>query len=71
MMVPRGGTATGIEAMEVRVGGGGVIGIATGATAGDGATTAMIGAEAITAEATAGGMIAANIVGDGVTAGTS
>ena len=70
MMVPRGGTATGIEAMEVRVGGGGVIGIATGATAGDGATTAMIGAEAITAAATTE-MIAAIIVGDGVTEGTS
>ena len=70
MMVPRGGTATGIEAMEVRVGGGGVIGIAIGATAGDGAATAMIVAEAITAEATTG-MMAANIVGDGVTAGTS
>ena len=67
-MGPLGGTAIGVEAMEVRVGGGGVIVI--GATTGDGATTAMIGAEAITAEATTG-MIAGNIVGDEVTAGTS
>ena len=65
-MVPRGGTAIGIEAMEVRVGGGGIA-IATGATIGDGATAAMIVAEAITAVAMTA-MIAANIAGDGADA---
>ena len=58
-----GGTAIGIEAMEVHVGGGGGIAIATGATIGEGATV-MIVAEAITAGTTTE-MIAANIVGGG------
>ena len=61
-MVPPGGTAIGIEAMEVRVGGGGIATV-TGATIG-GATMVMIVAGAITAGATTE-MIAANIAGDG------
>ena len=64
MMGPLGGTAIGVEAMEVHVGGGGGIAIATGVTTGEGGTTMMIVAEATTAGATTG-MIAANIVGDG------
>ena len=52
--------------MEARVGGGGIA-IATGATTGEGATTAMIVAEVITAGATME-MIAVNIAGDGADA---
>ena len=63
-MGPLGGTAIGNEAMEVHVGGGGGIAIATGATIGEGATTVMIVAEAITAGTTTE-MIAANIVDGG------
>ena len=63
MMVPRGGTAIGIEVTEVRVGGGDIA-IAIGATIGYGAAAVMIVTEEITVGATTE-MIAANIAAAG------